>query len=84
MVCPTVLEIENGIGEESMEQVFKGYSQDCVLRKLEVHSIVMLMSLVAWNEELCCIPLHTLDGFKEFFEFFSLEVRSITIIIFQN
>jgi len=70
MVCPTVVEIENGIGEESMGQFFKGYSQDCVLRKLEVHSIVMLMSLVAWNEELCCIPLHTLDGFKEFLNSF--------------
>jgi hypothetical protein len=75
MICPSVLEIENGIGEENMTQFITGLKNDCVMRKLELHPIVMLMSLVAWNEELCCIPLHTLGGFKEFFEFFSLEVR---------
>ena len=75
MICPSILEIENGVGEENMSKFISGVKNDCVMRKLELHPIVMLMKLVAWNEELCCIPLHTLGGFKEFFEFFSLEVR---------
>lgn len=74
IICPSIDEIEQGIGEENMERFMVGAKNGSILKRLETHSIVMMLMLAVWNEELCCVPLHTLNGFEEFFEFFSLEV----------
>jgi hypothetical protein len=54
------------IGEENMERFMIGVNNGSLLKRLETHSIVMMLMLAVWNEELCCVPLHTLNGFEEF------------------
>ena len=73
--CPSIVEIERGMYEENISQVLSSSRcRDSRLKKLEKHPIVMLMQLVVWNEKVCCVPLHDLNGFEELFELFSLEV----------
>lgn len=77
IICPSIVDIERGMYEENISQIMSSSRcRDSRLKKLEKHPIVMLMQLVVWNEKVCCVPLHDLNGFEEFFELFSLEVSN--------
>ena len=75
--CPSIECIRKGIHVQCINQMMsEDRLGDSIMGKLERHPLVMLMSMVAWNESMCCVPLQDLPkGFIDFFEIFSLEVR---------
>ena len=81
IICPSIVDIERGLYDENINQLFGvSRNRETRMRKLEKHPMIMLMQLCVWNEKICCVPLNDLNGFEEFFELYSLEVRIIPII----